>query len=312
MKNKENNSKILKERKSFLILAFTYSIIVLLGVIVFLYLVFYLPLIKNKEIFPKNYSVNLKEKISDEDKKIYGITLDEVIQKSKNIKVYFIDGREIEEFQAAHIKGAFHLRIPDIKDTEEVSKKIGLNKNEINRSFFVIYCHDGTRSIEAVKRINQENFKFLIDGIGSFKNRKFKNSDFEIEGDFNISPFPDYIQNKDFTVDPSQAVKLIKNGGFLVDGRLYEKNIQFPNAYNFRIGQLTSEEYDTKLQKILEQKGKDIIFIGNVYPDLFYAKLIFYRLVQNNGFKIENLKIVFGQDNELYQLLKKEGILNGN
>jgi rhodanese-related sulfurtransferase len=259
----------------------------------------------NREIFPDKDSLStfsIKESISEDSKKKYGITYDEI--KKIKATVYYIDGREREEFEKAHAVGAVNIRVPDIRSFDSIKNVLGLSESKIDSSFFVIYCHDGTRSVEAVSRIQRDNVKFLIDG-----RENFYREDFESEGDISVPPFPDYIQNKNFTVNVADGVQLVKDGAFVIDGRLYSSDYLFPIAYEFRIGQLSTSDYEDKIKTIKDQKDKQIIFIGNVYPDLFYAKLFIYRLERDHNFDFKNFKVIFGQDKIFYEALKKEGLI---
>ena len=52
--------------------------------------------------------------------------------------------------------------------------------------------------------------------------------------------------------------------------------------------------------------NKDIIFIANSYPDLFYAKLLVYRLERDYGFNYKKFHVILGQDNNISKILSDD------
>ena len=251
------------------------------------------------ELFPLDLDREeiFKEEISPELKEKYGV---EYINIKDGENVYFIDSREIEEYEIFRIKGAFHLRAPDIESADDIIKTIGIEKTEFENSVIVIYCHDGHRGSEVASKINLPNVKFLIGGRKNF----FEMDITFLEGDRDQAPFPTYIKDADFTVTLEEAKRLLFSGAFLVDGRLYENDYELESAYKFRIGQMSSDEYYEKLQKITDLKNQKILFVANIYPDLFYGKLLIYRLERDYGFNYNNFYILFAQDSELHNFLK--------
>ena len=274
-------------------------------VLIFYFLFFYLPLLSNKELFPPvedREMLYLKEKISEELKEKHGIgydRLNEIIRGGENI--YFIDGREIEEYEVFRVKNAAHLRATDILEADDMAKALNITLDELKGSLVIVYCHDGTRAAEVVVRLNQSNIKFLIDGRMGL----LKIDPLLVEGSIAKSPFPSHIQNRDLTVSLEDARVLIEGGAFLIDGRLYDNDNLFLSAFDFRIGQLSTKEYNKKIENILEFKENNILFIANIYPDLFYAKLLVYRLERDYGFDFQKFHVIFGQDTEFAKVIRK-------
>jgi rhodanese-related sulfurtransferase len=267
----------------------------------FYFFFFYFPLKNNKELFPavEDNKIFQKEDIPEEAKKMYGITYEDIKNIQKEKSVYFIDGREKEEYEVLRLKNSINLRAPDILNENEIIKALGITQAKFNNSLIIIYCHDGRRSLETVSKINLPNVKFLIDG----RMNLFKIDPALTEGDQEKSPFPDHIKDYDFTISLEDFKKIIQNDYFLVDGRINNNDDLFPNVYKFRIGYLTTEEYNEKIKDFIGLKNKDIIFIANSYPDLFYAKLLVYRLERDYGLNYKKFHIVFGQDNSLSEII---------
>ena len=281
-----------------------FNVLLIFGV----YYYFYRDLETNKELFPENKlfqeikTNNLqelpqnemtpgKDDIPKEILEKYGILSEEV--KKLDRKVYFIDGRELEEFEVEHIKDSEHIRTLDITK-EKIKKVFYLSENEFNNSFFVIYCHDGTRSGDVVGRLGLDNLKFLIGGVRCIY-------DFETEKGEKEQVFEDYIINHEFTISSEDFLKLKKNNDILLlDVRLYE-NFDIPGEYDFRIGKLSTGEYNNRMSYILENQDKKIVCIADIYPDLFYSKLLFQRLIEENGFNKKNLYILFGPDKNSFK-----------
>ena len=263
----------------------------------FYYFIFLKPLKSNGEIFSKtDKALVQKEEISDELKEKFGISLENI---PNNKKVYWIDGREIEEFENNHILGAKNIRTLDIESFNNILNVFDLHINDVGNSFFIIYCHDGTRSAEVVSKTNMSNVRFLLEGVKSFKENNlisvYENKDKPV--------FKKHIQNRDFTVSPDKSLELLKKDSLFIDGRLYS-NQRFDFAYNFRIGQLSSKDYKERLRYILKFKDKDIVYIADIYPDLFYAKILAQRLESDYGFSIDDFHVLLGETNEFLSNLE--------
>jgi len=268
---------------------------------VFYFSFFYFPLKNNKEIFPKveDSKVFIKEDIPEDMKKMYGITFADA-EKEKN--VYFIDGREKEEYDVLRLKKSVNMRAPDITGADDMIKDLKITRAQFNNSLVVIYCHDGRRSMETAAKINLPNVKFLVDG-----RLNFLNDSSQAEGSVENSPFPDHIKDYDFTISLDDFRALIKNKNyFLVDGRLDDSDVALSDAYKFRIGYLSTEEYNEKIKTFVGLGYKEIVFIANSYPDLFYAKLLIYRLERDYGFDYKKFHVILGQDNNIAKIINDE------
>lgn len=284
-----------------LIFFILFSLLTPIAVLVFYFAFFYFPLKNNKEIFPKteNEEIFVKEDIPQDMKKMYGITFADT-EKEKS--VYFIDGREKEEYDVLRLKKSVNLRAPDIMSADDIIRALKITRTQFNNSLVVIYCHDGRRSMETAAKINLPNVKFLVDG-----RLNFLNDSFLAEGSVENSPFSDHIKDYDFTISLDDFSALIKNKNyFLVDGRLDDSDVTLSNVYKFRIGYLSTEEYNEKIKTFIELGDKDIMFIANSYPDLFYAKLLVYRLERDYGFNYKKFHVILGQDNNISKILNDE------
>lgn len=278
--------------KEYFIFLFTTFLLVIL----FYFLFYYIPLQKNRELFPetKEKEVFLKEPINESALLLHGIYYKEIDDLEN---VYFIDGREEEEYNAIHIKGSIHLRVADILGKEDIINALNLNQEEFNNSLIVIYCHDGHRGSEIAEKINLANVKFLIGGRTNF----LEIDEFLLEGDINKNPFPDDIKNYDFVVSHEDGFKIFKDkNATLIDGRLIGIDILL-DVHKIRIGQMTTEEYEKKIEEIKE----DNIFLifTESYPDLFYAKLLIYRLERDHDLNYKNFYIIFTQTEEFIEKL---------
>ena len=289
-------------------------------VVVFYNYYFFEPLKSNGELFPErieNFSESDMEKkledfetpensenkmlsngkfdISEEFKNDYGITMDELEKIEK--KIYFIDGREPEEFESSHVQRAVHIRTLDITK-ETIKSRLNIDDLEFQNSFFVLYCHNGTRTSDVISKMNNNNFKFLLNGYGALS----QSSKFQMYHNSKISVFKKDIQNQDFTINTNEALKFLnKNSSLFIDGRLYSDENKLPLYFDFRIGKLSTKEYERKLNHILQYKDKNIVYIAEIYPDLFYAKLLIQRLEEKYDFNPKYFHILFNQSEEFYQ-----------
>lgn len=293
-------------KKKFLIINIFFLFIFILLISLFYYLLYFLPLKNNNELFPRisemktrnNFdNVGKKIEISDDTINRFGINLGNLSTIKKNI--FFIDGREYEEFVNAHIDGAENLRTPDIVNYNSIIKLFNLDKNVFDKSFFVVYCHDGRRSSDVVSRLDLDNVKFLIDGIDVFFGPDDNIVSFVASG---IPSIENEIRNKDFIVNIDSVFKLSeKEDTFFIDGRLYKKNID-NIGYDFRISSLTTGDYNNKINKILDFKNSNLVYIADTYTDLFYAKLLIQRLKNNHGFDPDKFYVLFNQSEEFSKM----------
>jgi len=323
-------------KKNFFIITVLSFIAVIFLVSMYCFFLFFLPLKNNNELFPVFDKINLekdkmkevnceareatlgcgearesalgytnkvnqKKEIIEDVKNKFGISINDLNSVNKNI--FFIDGREPEEFLNAHLNGAKNLRAPDIDDYNKIKELFNLNDAEFKSSFFIIYCHDGTRSSDVALRLGFENIKFLVEGVDVFSNleKNSKNS-FIPSG---IPSISNKIRDKDFTVDINKANELfLDKENIFLDGRLY-KDEKIDYLYDFRINLLSSEEYDKRLKHILQYKDKEIVYMADIYTDLFYAKLLIQRLEKNYGFDGNKFHVLFNQSKEFYQLTNR-------
>jgi rhodanese-related sulfurtransferase len=223
----------------------------------------------------------------------YGIDVYHIPEYSANYSnFYYIDGREVEEYNYMRKENSVHLRTYDINNKYDIINAIGITEKEFEDSLFIIFCHDGTRSEEVAEKINLPNVKFFIGGVAVLFDYNFP------EGDV----LPNYIVNKDYVTSPEVAHELVREGAFLIDGRCYEDDL-FKDVYRFRIGQLSTEDYNERIKEIVAQKGNKIVFIADGHADTFYVKLLIYRLEKNYDFDYEDFYLVFGQNKEFSELL---------
>ena len=297
-----------------IVIGFISFILLVVVLLLFFHYYFLVPLKNNNEIFfnneqsftdnvNKDFKIstlsNGKIDLSEDMKDEYGISVSDVSGKiNEGIDVYFIDGREAEEYRSMHVVGSRNIRTADIDSIYTLMKGFYLSDSEFYSSFFVILCHDGTRSADIASRLNSDNIKFLINGYKS-------DELFPVDRD-GTSIFNKKIRNNDFTIKLDDAIEKIKNkNNLIIDGRLYS-DYYIPDTYNFRIGRLSSDEYDEKLKYILGFINSDIVYIADIYPDLFYAKLLAQRLSLDFNFNINNFYVLFSQSEKLYNSFNKQ------
>ncbi|MFH0912803.1 MAG: rhodanese-like domain-containing protein [Candidatus Omnitrophota bacterium] len=248
--------------------------------------------LKNEELIPEHW----KDK--------YGISFKEVAKL--NGQVFFIDAREPEEFAYEHIKGAKHIRARDIDSIETIKKAFNLSDKEFKQSFFIIYCHTGTRAAEIPAKVEVNNIKFLLKG-GMFL--RLEENQHLIYRDLEQTIFDVDLVNEGFSISIDRAIELLrKREALFIDGRLYKKN-PLPFAYDFRIGQLSTREYEQRLTNLLNFIDKKIIYIADSYADVYYAKLLVQRLRKQYAFKIKNYFVLFKKSDLFYRKLKDLNLL---
>jgi rhodanese-related sulfurtransferase len=270
------------------------------------------PLKKNGELFPQNNAIdsqipqNKKVKISDEIVEKYGITVDEIAKIDKN-KLFFIDGREPEEFANNHVSGAKHIRTLDIADKEIIKSAFAIDEDIFSNATFIIYCHDGTRSAEQTSELDLANVKFLVKGVSVFYDGSAETIGIGLVPT-GIATIEKEIQDYDFTISSDEASKMLDGKNLFIDGRLEVKDV-FSFAKDFRIGKLASDQYVQALEKILLYKNGDIIYIADTYGDMFYAKLLIQRLSKQYDFDLKKFHILFAQSDNFYVYLKDKKII---
>ncbi|PLX21469.1 hypothetical protein C0584_02530 [Candidatus Parcubacteria bacterium] len=285
------------QKKKIILIIILFPLLSLIVLSFFFYFSYQKPLQENKEIFN---STPPKEKVevSKEVKEKYGISPEEILEEER--QVYFIDGREIEEYNNFHIRDAEHIRAPDLT-IDLVKEKFNLSEEEFDEALFILYCHDGTRSSDNTTELDRDNFKFIIGGVNS---RHEGNKLGFIPG--GTLTFREEVREKDFTTHIDNLKEEYSDKEyFVIDGRLYN-DVKIEGAYDFRIGRLRTEEYNNKLSEIIKQKDKKLVYIAEIYPDLFYAKLLIQRLVDSYGFTMDQLLVVMNQSEELNKFLNEE------
>ena len=317
--------KLFKEHKKIMIAIILQNILIAILLGLFFYYKYYKPLYEDSYLFPKASSTNvnpldktiepsnpidpkelnknytlLENTIRDKKNIVinhdYGVEPQEIKKKEEdNIKVYYLDIREAEEFDAGHISGAKQIRGSDIANTDTIKNVFGLTDEEFKNSFVVVYCHDGERSFYTAKSLNENNIKYLIGGTEGLDGNK----DIPYTGSYlsDKKIFGDEYQ-KDFQTLAPEASKMITGGNaFVIDmrlGRVFaEKHIK--GSLHFLYNTMTNEEYGSRLNKVLENKDKDIIFIVDRYTELFYTNLLIMRLENNYQFPKEKFHILFSQ-----------------
>lgn len=276
--------------KHSLVIAAASFIVTIAGAGLAYYFLFWSPLKSNKELFPELYLLpNGKLGVSEEIKEKYGITKEQLDVLTAQRPLFLIDAREPEEYAAFHFAGAAHIRAPDIGGRQELARALGLGEEEFAGAAVVIYCHDGTRSAQACNALGLPNVKFLIDDEMTASRGAGRKEVFDAA-----------IKERDFTITPKEALDLLESGSAsFIDTRLYRKYV-FAFARDFRIGNLSSKEYQQQLPEIIALRGRDIVFICDIYPDLFYAKLLIQRLSREAGFPLDKFFILFAESRALH------------
>ena len=224
----------------------------------------------------------------------YGIEIEDI--KAESTKdIYYLDIREIEEFEIGHISNSKHIRHADITGIEQIQKIFGLDEGGFKKALIVVYCHDGDRGFYTVKNLGESNVKYLIGGIESVQNDDFINYSGVLISDMQL-----FGQNyqKDFQILAHDAIKLIReNEIFVIDmrlGRIYAES-HLEDSLHFLFNTMDTEEYEKRLNRVLENKDKKFLFIVNRYTELFYTNLLIKRLTENYNFDIDKFNILFNQ-----------------
>jgi rhodanese-related sulfurtransferase len=252
--------------------------------------------VRNKDVADKNYGLTAEQ-------------LELKINAGK--KVYFIDVREIEEYNIGHIEGAKHYRAADLT-IEGIKSRFILSDQEFSESLFVLVCHDGGRGFFKARRFNQGNIKYLIEGI---EYSELAKNGIKVTGpvvpDYEI--FSKKYQTK-YQMLAKDAVQLMKrNKGILViDDRhinVYRRK-HIKGSVHMKIGHLKKDDYENSLQKILDKKGSKLIVLADRYSELFYANLLLLRLERDYNFDDSKFHIVFNQFSEFEKdpQIKFEGL----
>lgn len=315
--------KIYKSKKVLTFILFQ-NIVLFLVVSLFFYYKFYEPLSNDIYLFPeKNKSNNgyLFDDITDPaqfnddyiinagyyrdesgnrttENRGYGLDYVEVIDLiSNDSKVYFIDVREVEEYDAGHIDGAIHYRVMDIT-IDGIKSKLNINENEFNKSLVILVCHDGGRGLLKAKEIDKVNVKYLIGGIESLDgiNNDFIKLTGPVFADYKIF---DKKYQKKYQTTATDAINIIEENSnvVVIDGRhitFYDKE-HIKDSIHLKIGHMTTDEYNNSLNHILSKKGAKIVIFPDRYSELFYANLLLLRLEKDYGFNDNDFYIVFNQ-----------------
>jgi len=290
----------MKNSQKIVISIFLFLFTSLLLIILYSFL-YYLPLKNNHEVFSEIESYQ-KPLISEGVAGAFGITIESILSEKR--KVLFIDGREEEEFNNNKIRDSIHIRTPDLS-RKIIANKYNIDLDSFDNYLFVIYCHDGSRSSKKVSDLNLENLKFLIDGIKVFDDTRLNDKYSFVQS--GVATIEKDIREYDFIVDGSFVKTLISKNNelFIIDGRL-NKNEKIKDSYDFRIGAVSSSEYGKKIKEIEKYNTVNILYIAQTYQDLFYAKLLFQRLIKSGDFKIENLHIYSSNLMELNNILNSK------
>lgn len=308
-----------KNYRKFFLLFFIYNIAIAAALGIFFYFKFYKPLYEDSYLFsPKGSTEGVKEerpsdpstpnkkyRIIDEmlrddeegsDDAGYGLTPLQVGEKIKEgVKVYFVDTREIEEFNAGHISGAKQIRHKDLDTEDKLLSVFSLSRDELGRSFFVLYCHNGDRALFTASKFNNEHIKYLIGGVEGLYGSDTLNYTGSVVSDKAI--FGKKYQYR-FQSTAKEAASIMKKKPFvIVDMRrpLDYGLRHIKGSISFPINVLPEEKYGRILSDILKCKGREFILIADRYSELFYANLMILRLTRDHGFDEGKFHIVFYQ-----------------
>jgi len=295
-----------KKYKKVIVILFIQNILLAAGIGIFFYFKYYKPLYQDSYLFPKEKETffygMLRDKQEDIEDRDFGLHAQEVRKKMDcGQKVFFVDIREIEEFNVGHIPGALHMRHKDIIGTDEIRKLFGLNEETFEEGIFILYCHNGDRAFYTARHINKENVKYLISGAeGLYDSRILP---------YNGSPISDAAifggrYQLRFQMKAKAAKELMKKRKYLVIDMRRQQEFKMQHmegSISFPINVLSTLEYNSVLESILGHKGKEFILVAQRYSELFYANLLILRLTKNYGFNEKNFHIVFCQFQELLQ-----------
>jgi rhodanese-related sulfurtransferase len=297
--------------------------ILLAGIVgIFFYYKFYKPLYEDSYLFPQGHGmqVNMMGELDpsefndnyiikegayrdlyndiNEINEKFALSIREIEEKiKKNEKIYFIDVREIEEYNAGHVDGSKHYRGMDLT-LDKIKEIFNLSEEGFGDGVFVLICHDGGRGLVKAEEFNMGNIKYIYGGIEVLNgyNGDLIKLTGPVFADYKI--FDEKYQTK-YQMKASEAIKKIKNNEdiLLIDGRhkeYYDKG-HIQGSIQLNIGRMTTEEYNQSLNKILEKKGSELIIYCNRYGELFHATLLFLRLERDYGLNDNRFNIVFNQ-----------------
>lgn len=300
------------------------NIIVAVFLGLFFYYKFYKPLYEDSYLFSGSHSVNMlhegqldpssfnnnyiiqngfyRDMYNDKNNvnEKFVLTIEELEVMTNDKKIYFIDVREIEEYNAGHISGSVHHRGMDLT-VEKIKEVFSLDNDKFNEGVFVLVCHDGGRGLLQAEKFNMENIKYIHGGIEALDD--YSGDAVELTGpvfaDYEIF---DKKYQKKYQMTADEAIKKIKNKEniLIIDGRhkkFFDKE-HIVGSVQLNIGRMTTPEYRQALQKILDNKNAEIIVLCNRYGELFHANLLFLRLERDHGLNDNNFNIVFNQLNE--------------
>ncbi len=294
-------NKFFKKYKKNILFIFYENIILVLIISLFFYLFFYKALQKNIYISTKHANF-VNSKIEDldlsEEKQHYiknylylsdqfWITNENILKLiDNNKKVFFIDWGEKEEFDNQRIEWAVHIRSKDIT-VEKIKKLLNLNDKEFNDSLFIIYCNTGTRSTQLVVKLDRDNIKFIINWLikdGGLKFYKHYESIFPEEIMIK-EPVPLTELNNFTNISNTLVLDFRNKSDFIsnnIEGSVWAK-----------VWHMTIDEYND-LWNLLEGSGnqKIIAITWLRYGNIFYAKLLLFRIINKLNYDIDDYKMV--------------------
>ncbi|MDD3374153.1 MAG: rhodanese-like domain-containing protein [Candidatus Omnitrophica bacterium] len=287
----------LKRNKRIIVILLVNNVILGIAIGFFFYYRYYLPVRKD------SYLVRpLAPKLIGDNVRKYGISMQAIEEEEeKKRKVCFIDIREPEEFAVGHCKKAYNERGVELSK-ERIKKIFKISDKDFQEILFIIYCHDGDRSIDLAKRMNLPNIKYLIGGVLQFKEN--------LENFQGLIEPSEALFGKEYTtkyqINVKLAADIIKSKkSVVVDvrGRKYYEVMHIKGSQWFRIGNMTFLEVEEAMEKLTKQlsKRKQLVVIANGYGDLFYAQLLIYRLIRDYNLSEIDYNILFNQIDYIFK-----------
>lgn len=313
--------RIVKKNKKLIFFLIIQNLLIAVILGLFFYYKYYKPLYEDSYFFPKDSVSDInpldrtiepfynKEEKEDEDTTLslqYGVTVNEIIKrKADGINIYYLDIREKEEFQVGHVVGAQHIRHADIIDIETIKNIFNL-KNIDDNVLFILYCHNGDRALYTAKHLDIDNIKYLIGGVEGIVDNNY----LDYKGEYlSYQKIFDEDFQKNFQISATEAIDIINNkeDTFVIDmrlGRIFAEK-QIKGSMHFLYNTMSTKEYEKRLEIVLKNKTKNILFIVDRYTELFYANLLIKRLIENHSFNEKQFFILFNQ----FHLLEKNSSL---
>ena len=200
-----------------------------------------------------------------------GISTETLVQwLEQDLPLNIIDVRENEEFETGSIKGAAHLRSPDV---------LARSSLFLDNAKTLLLCYSGNRSSELCGELTKQGKEcsFMVGGYEKWLTESRPlSSDIDLTKD-DLRQLPDF-QNKDVLLDTPEVHKLVTNeNARFLDLRYPNEFVKghLPGAQNITMRALSSAALTERIAAL-----EDVPYIAACYDkrSCFYSQLIGLRL----------------------------------